>query len=391
MKKTVIIQAARTPVGSFLGSLAQVSAPRLGSIAIKEAVKRAGIEASKIDEVIMGNVLTGGEGQAPARQAMRYAGIPDHVGALTVNKVCGSGVKSVMLADQIIRSGDARVIVAGGMENMSSAPYFLDKARTGYRMGNGNLTDSMIWDGLWDPYNNFHMGNAAELCAKEYHYTREAQDAFAIESYKRSQNAINQGLFKQEIVKVEIQGKKETTAVEQDEEPSKVDFKKIPALKPAFLKDGTITAANASTINDGAGAVIIADEDYAKELGLKPMARIVASAQAAKAPEWFTIAPVDAIKNAVSKAGMTTKDIDLYEINEAFAVVTMVTVDQLSLDYAKVNVRGGAVSIGHPIGASGTRLLVTLLHAMKDMNKSTGLVTLCIGGGEAVAMIVERV
>lgn len=391
MKKTVIIQAVRTPVGSFLGSLAQVSATRLGSIAIKEAVKRAGIDASKIDEVIMGNVLTGGEGQAPARQAMRYAGIPDHVGALTVNKVCGSGVKSVMLADQIIRSGDARVIVAGGMENMSSAPYFLDKARAGYRMGNGNLIDSMIWDGLWDPYNNFHMGNAAELCAKEYHYTREAQDAFAIESYKRSQNAISQGLFKQEIAQVEIQGKKETTAVEQDEEPSKVDFKKIPALKPAFIKDGTITAANASTINDGAGAVVIADEDFAKELGLKPMARIVASAQAAKAPEWFTIAPVDAIKNAVSKAGMTTKDIDLYEINEAFAVVTMVTVDQLGLDYTKVNVRGGAVSIGHPIGASGTRLLVTLLHAMKDMNKSTGLVTLCIGGGEAVAMIVERV
>ncbi len=391
MKKSVIVSAARTPVGSFMGSISGVSAPQLGSTAIKEAVKRAGIDPSKIDEVIMGNVLTGGEGQAPARQAMRYAGVPDHVGALTINKVCGSGLKSVMIADQMVRAGDAGIVVAGGMENMSSAPYFLDKARTGYRMGNGTLVDSMIWDGLWDPYSNFHMGNAAELCAKEYHYTREAQDKFAIESYKRSQNAISQGMFKREIVKVEVQGKKETVSVEQDEEPAKVDFVKIPSLKPAFVKDGTVTAANASTINDGAGAVVVTDEDNAKALGLKPMARIIVSAQAARAPEWFTIAPVDAIKNAVRKAGMTTKDIDLYEINEAFAVVAMAAVDQLGLDYARVNVRGGAVSMGHPIGASGTRLLVTLLHAMQDMNKSTGLVTLCIGGGEAVAMIVERV
>ena len=390
MKKSVIVSAARTPVGSFMGALSGVAAPRLGSRVIQEAVKRAGVDAAKIDEVIMGNVLTGGEGQAPARQAMRYAGIPDSAGALTINKVCGSGVKSVMLADQIIRSGDARMIVAGGMENMSSAPYFLEKARQGYRMGNGNVIDSMIWDGLWDPYNNFHMGNAAELCAKEYHYTREAQDAFAVESYKRSQSAISKGLFKREIVTVEIQGKKGTVIVGQDEEPAKVDFAKIPSLKPAFVKDGTVTAANASTINDGAGAVIVVDEDYAKELGLKPVARIVASAQAAKAPEWFTLAPVDAIKNVFKKAGMTKDDIDLYEINEAFAVVTMVAMDQLGLDPAKVNVRGGAVSIGHPIGASGTRLLVTLLHALQDMNKSTGLVTLCIGGGEAVAMIVER-
>jgi acetyl-CoA C-acetyltransferase len=390
MKKSVIVSAVRTPVGSFLGSLSSVSAPRLGSIAIKEAVKRAGIDASKIDEVVMGNVLTGGEGQAPARQAMRYAGIPDHVGALTINKVCGSGLKSVMLADQMIRTGDAGLIVAGGMENMSSAPYFLEKARSGYRMGNGNLVDSLIWDGLWDPYNNFHMGNAAELCAKEYHYTREAQDKFAIESYKRSQDAVSRGLFKKEIAPVEVQEKKGTVVVEQDEEPSRVDFAKVPTLKPAFTKDGTVTAANASTVNDGGGAVVVVDEDYAKELGLKPMARIVASAQAARPPEWFTIAPVDAIKNVLKKAGMTKGGIELYEINEAFSVVTMVAVDQLGLDYAKVNVRGGAVSIGHPIGASGTRLLVTLLNAMMDANKSTGLVTLCIGGGEAVAMIVER-
>ncbi|MGC8578868.1 MAG: thiolase family protein [bacterium] len=389
MKKSVIVSAVRTPVGSFLGSLAGVPAPKLGSIAIKEAIKRSGISNSDIDEIIMGNVLMGGEGQAPARQAMRYAGVPDHVGALTINKVCGSGLKSVMLADQMIRAGDAKVIVAGGMENMSSAPYFLEKARTGYRMGHGNLIDSMIWDGLWDPYNNFHMGNAAELCAKEYHYTREAQDKFAIESYKRSQNAIAQGLFKEEIVPVEIETKKGITIVEQDEEPARVDFAKIPTLKPAFTKDGTVTAANASTINDGAGAVVVVDGDYAKEHGLKPVARIIASAQAAKAPEWFTIAPIDAIKNVLKKAGMSTNNIDLYEINEAFAVVTMVAIDQLNLDHAKVNVRGGAVSIGHPIGASGTRLLVTLIHAMKDMNKSTGLVTLCIGGGEAVAMIVE--
>ncbi|MGC8684539.1 MAG: thiolase family protein [bacterium] len=389
MKKSVIVSAVRTPVGSFLGSLAGVPAPKLGSIAIKEAIKRSGISNSDIDEIIMGNVLMGGEGQAPARQAMRYAGVPDHVGALTINKVCGSGLKSVMLADQMIRAGDAKVIVAGGMENMSSAPYFLEKARTGYRMGHGNLIDSMIWDGLWDPYNNFHMGNAAELCAKEYHYTREAQDKFAIESYKRSQNAIAQGLFREEIVPVEIETKKGITIVEQDEEPARVDFAKIPTLKPAFTKDGTVTAANASTINDGAGAVVVVDGDYAKEHGLKPVARIIASAQAAKAPEWFTIAPIDAIKNVLKKAGMSTNNIDLYEINEAFAVVTMVAIDQLNLDHTKVNVRGGAVSIGHPIGASGTRLLVTLIHAMKDMNKSTGLVTLCIGGGEAVAMIVE--
>ncbi|MCL4479110.1 MAG: thiolase family protein [Deltaproteobacteria bacterium] len=391
MKKTVILSASRTPVGSFLGSLSTVSAPRLGAIAIKEATARIGLDPAKIDEVVMGNVLTGGEGQAPARQAMRYAGIPDHVGAMTINKVCGSGLKSVMLADQIIRSKDARLMIAGGMESMSNAPYFIDKARTGLKMGNGNIVDSMIWDGLWDPYNNFHMGNAAELCAKKYNYTREAQDKFAIESYKRSQNAIAKGLFKNEIMKVEISNKKGTVIVEDDEEPKRVDFAKIPTLKPAFLPDGTITAANASTINDGAGAVIVADEDYAKELGIKPLARIVASAQAAIEPQWFTIAPIYAIKNVVNKAGMKHGDIDLFEINEAFSVVTMVTVDQLNLDYAKVNVRGGAVSIGHPIGASGTRLLVTLLHAMNDMNKSTGLVTLCIGGGEAVAMIVERV
>jgi acetyl-CoA C-acetyltransferase len=368
-----------------------VSAPRLGAIAIKEATARIGLDPAKIDEVVMGNVLTGGEGQAPARQAMRYAGVPDHVGAMTINKVCGSGLKSVMLADQIIRSKDARLMIAGGMESMSNAPYFIDKARTGLRMGNGSIVDSLIWDGLWDPYNNFHMGNAAELCAKKYNYTREAQDKFAIESYKRSQHAISKGLFKNEIIKVEIKDRKGTLIVEDDEEPKRVDFAKIPTLKPAFLPDGTITAANASTINDGAGAVIVADEDYARELGIKPLARIVASAQAAKEPQWFTIAPIDAIKNVVNKAGMKHGDIDLFEINEAFSVVTMVTVDQLNLDYAKVNVRGGAVSIGHPIGASGTRLLVTLLHAMNDMNKSTGLVTLCIGGGEAVAMIVERV
>jgi len=391
MKKAVIISAVRTPVGSFLSSLSGVSAPILGSITIKEAVKRAGIETSEVDEVIMGNVLTGGEGQAPARQAMRYAGIPDRVGALTINKVCGSGLKSVMLASQIIRCEDARFIVAGGMENMSNTPYFLEKARAGYRMGNGNLIDSMIRDGLWDPYNDFHMGNAAELCAKEYHYTREAQDKFAIESYKKAQEAINQGFFRREITKVEVQNRKKVVVIEQDEEPFRVDFAKIPALKPVFAKDGTITAANASTINDGAGAVVVAGEDDAKELGLKPMARIVASAQTAKAPEWFTTAPIDAIRNVIKKAGMSLKDIDLFEINEAFAVVTMVTADQLGLDYAKINVRGGAVSIGHPIGASGTRLLVTLLHAMQDMNKSTGLVSLCIGGGEAVAVIVERI
>lgn len=390
MKKSVILSAARTPVGSFLGELSGIPATRLGSVAIREAVRRAGVDAASIDEVIMGNVLTGGEGQAPARQAMRYAGLPDSTGALTINKVCGSGIKSVMIADQMLRAGDARMLVAGGMENMSSAPYFLEKARSGYRMGNGSLIDSMIWDGLWDPYSNFHMGNAAELCAREYKYTREAQDAFAAQSYKRSQKAAGEGLFRSEIIGVEVAGKKGTAVIDQDEEPAKVDFAKIPLLKPAFIKDGTITAANASSISDGAAAVVVVDEEYARELGAKPLARIITSAQAAKAPEWFTTAPVDAIRKAVAKAGMTPKDIDLYEINEAFSVVTMVTMDQLGLDPATVNVRGGAVSIGHPIGASGTRLLVTLLHALRDTNKSTGLVTLCIGGGEAVALIVER-
>ncbi len=357
---------------------------------IAEAVRRAGIDPSIVNEVIMGNVLTAGEGQAPARQAALFAGLPESVECLTVNKVCGSGLKAVMLAAQAIQLGDADVIVAGGMESMSNVPFLLDRARTGYRMGHGQLVDAMIRDGLWDVYNDFHMGNAAELCAKECAIPRDAQDAFAVMSYKRAQAAWAEGRFTEEIVPVSVKTRQGDELVTKDEEPFKTNFDKIATLKPAFLKDGTVTAANASKINDGAAAVLVMSAGRAKELGLTPLARIVGFASSAKKPEWFTTAPADVIAKTLQRAHLSLDDIDLFEVNEAFAVVTLAVNKLLSLDPERVNVNGGAVALGHPIGASGARILVTLLHALRQRKRTRGLATLCIGGGEAAGMIVER-
>jgi len=391
LHEPVIVSACRTAIGSFGGSLSSLPAPRLGAIVVEEAVKRAGIKKEDVDEVIMGCILTAGLGQAPARQVAIFAGLPTSVQCMTINKVCGSGLKSVMLAAQAIMVGDADVIVAGGMESMSKAPYLLENARTGYKMGHGHLIDSMIKDGLWDVYNDFHMGNAAELCAKECNVSRVAQDEFAILSYKRALEAQQKGLFKDEIVPVVVKGKKgEDIVVAEDEEPKKVNFEKIPALKPVFQKDGTVTAANASSINDGAAAVVVMSKEKADSLGIKPLARIVAQASAAKAPEWFTTAPADVIDKVLKKANLKKDDIDLFEINEAFAVVSLVVNKILGLDINKVNVNGGAVALGHPIGASGARILTTLLYAMKQRDAKLGLASLCIGGGEASALIVER-
>ncbi len=391
LNEVVIASACRTPIGSFNGSLSSLSAPQLGSIVIKEALRRAGISGKDVDEVYMGEVLTAGVGQAPARQASIWAGIPKNVPCTTINKVCGSGMKSVMLAAQAIMLGHAEIIVAGGMESMSNAPYLLDKARTGYRLGHGQLIDSMIKDGLWDVYNDFHMGNAAELCARECQVPREAQDEFAIESYRKALCAQKQGDFNEEIVPVEVDlGKKGKITVTEDEEPKRVNFEKIKTLKPVFEEDGTVTPANASSINDGAAACVVMSAKRAQRLGIQPLARIVAQASTAKDPEWFTTAPADVIKLILDKVNLTLDDIDLFEINEAFAVVNLAVGKELGLDMNKVNVHGGAVALGHPIGASGARILVTLLYAMKRYNKKRGLAAICIGGGEATAVIVER-
>ena len=390
MKEVVIISAVRTPVGSYLGALSSLTAPQLGAIVIKEVVKRANIKPEDVSEVIMGCVLPAGIGQAPARQAAIYAGLPVSVPCMTINKVCGSGLKSVMLAEQAIKCGDADVIVAGGFESMSKVPYYLNKARTGYRMGHGKLIDGMIEDGLWDVYNNFHMGNAAEMCAKELNITREEQDAFATESYKRAIKSLDESLFKEEIVPVEIETRKGKIVVEEDEEPRKVNFEKGLKLRPAFDKEGTVTAFNASKINDGAAAVILMSADKAKELGLTPMAKIVAQTSFAQKPEQFPTSPAYAIKNVLKKAGLEAIDIDLFEANEAFSVQACAVNKIAELDPAKVNVNGGAVALGHPIGGSGARILTTLLYAMKNRDAKRGLATLCIGGGEASAVIVER-
>ncbi len=390
MNQSVIVSAVRTPNGSFNGSLSSLPVPKLGSVAISEAVKRAGVESDAVDECIMGCVLMAGVGQAPARQAMIYAGLPDKVGAMTIHKVCGSGLKSVMLADQGIKAGDISIAVAGGMESMSQAPYTLGAARTGYRMGHGELTDSMIKDGLWDPYNNFHMGNAAELCAKEHKISREEQDAFAAESYNRSLNAIKEGKFKEEIIAVPIpQRKGDPILVAEDEEPGKGNVAKLPSLRPAFQKDGTVTAGNASSINDGAAAVVVMSQDKAKELGVKPIAKIIGQATASQEPVWFTTAPASAIKKLLQKVNWKLDEVDLFEVNEAFAVVSIAVNRLAGLSPEKVNIHGGAVSLGHPIGASGARILTTLLHALKETGGKKGIASLCIGGGEAVAMAVE--
>jgi acetyl-CoA C-acetyltransferase len=391
MKKVVIISAKRTPIGSFGGSLASLTSGQLGSIAIKGILEDSKISPELIDEVIMGNVLTAGIGQAPARQAALFAGLPDKTECMTVNKVCGSGLKSVMLAAQAIQTGNSEIIIAGGQESMSNAPYILDKARNGYRLGNGEVIDSLVKDGLWDVYNNMHMGNCAEACAKEFQFKREELDDFAINSYKKALEAQKSGRFKDEIIEVKVKSGKEEFLVSIDEEPGKVKFDKIPSLKPVFDKNGVVTAANASSINDGSAALLIMSEEKAKELALKPLVEIVAQSSAAKAPIQFTTAPADSINKVLKKANLKISDIDLFEINEAFAVVSLANNKLLGLDNSKVNVNGGAVALGHPIGASGARVLVTLIHELKKRNSIYGLASLCIGGGEAASLIVKNI
>ncbi len=390
-REVVIAGACRTPIGAFQGALASIAAPELGALVVKEALQRAGVDSKKVDEVIMGCVLPAGVGQAPARQAALKAGLPDAVTCMTINKVCGSGLKAVMLAAQAIMLGDADVIVAGGMESMSNSPYLLNKARDGYRLGHGELIDSMIKDGLWDVYNNFHMGNAAELCARECNIPRSAQDEFAVMSYKRALAAQENGLFAKEIVPVPLPSKKgEPAFVKADEEPKKANFEKMATLRPAFDKEGTITAANASKINDGAAAVVVMTKEVADKLGVKAQARLVAQTSAAKRPEWFTTAPIDAIEKILKKSGFALNQIDLFEINEAFAVVSLAAQQQLGIPTEKMNVHGGAVALGHPIGASGCRILVTLVHALQEYKKKYGMAALCIGGGQGAAVIVEN-
>jgi acetyl-CoA C-acetyltransferase len=392
MRDVVIVGMARTPVGNFLGTLSGLTAPKLGAIAIEAAIKRAGITADQVSEVIMGNVLQAGVGQAPARQAAIYAGLPKSVPALTVNKVCGSGMKAIMLAAQSIALGDSEIVVAGGMESMSNAPYIVQNARNGFRMGNQTFIDAMIYDGLWDPYSNQHMGNCGEVCAKEYKFTREMQDAYAIESYKRAQSAQKEGKFKTEITPVEIVGKKgDKTLVENDEGPGKAQFDKIPTLKPAFDKAGTVTAANASPVNDGAAAVVMMSFEKAKALGLKPLAKIVSYGTFAQEPTWFTTAPAEAMRRALKKANWEVGSVDVFEVNEAFAVVAMAAQKDLSIPAAKLNPWGGAIAIGHPIGMSGARLAMTSIAQLMDGNKSRALAGICIGGGEATAVCLERI
>ncbi len=390
-REVVVVGAVRTPIGSFLGSLASVPATRLGALVIREALARAGVAPADVDEVIMGNVLQAGEGQAPARQAALYAGLPETTPCWTLNKVCGSGLKAVISGAQAIALGDAEVVVAGGMESMSNVPYYDRAARSGVRMGNSELVDGMIHDGLWDPYGQVHMGMCAEECATSQGISRAMQDEYALESTRRAVEAQKQGLFKAEIVPVEIEGKKgEKTAVADDEGPRLARPDRIPSLKPVFKKDGSVTAANASSINDGAAAVVLMSAERARREGRAVLGRLAGWGGAARKPVEFTIAPADAVKKVLAKAKLEPKDVDLWEINEAFAVVSVANNRLIGIDGKNVNVRGGAVALGHPIGASGARILVTLLYAMKDLGKKRGLATLCIGGGEAVAAIVER-
>jgi acetyl-CoA C-acetyltransferase len=390
-REVQIVSVARTPIGSFLGGLSNLSAQKLGASAIEAALKRAGVLPDQVSEVIMGNVFTAGEGQAPARQAAKGAGIPNSVPALTINKVCGSGMKAIMLGAQSILLGDSEVVVAGGMESMSQAPYLLPNARTGYRMGHQTMLDSMIHDGLWDPYRNQHMAHCGELCAREKNITRKAQDDYAIQSFRRAQEAQKSGKFKFEIASLSIPGRKgEMILVESDEGPSKVQFEKIPTLKPVFDPQGTVTAANASTLNDGAAALVLMSSDRVKTLGLKPLARIVSYASFAQAPEWFTTAPAEAMRRAMKKAEWEINAVDLFEVNEAFAVVALAAQRELLIPDSKYNIWGGAVALGHPIGASGARIVVTLVSALLDQQKKRGVAGICIGGGEATALCIER-
>ncbi len=390
MKKVVITHAKRTAVGSFNGALASLSAPQLGSSIIKSLLEESRIDPSMIDEVIMGNVLSAGLGQAPARQAALNAGLSNRTECLTVNKMCGSGLKAIMLAQQAIQSGDAEIIIAGGQESMSNAPYILQNARGGYRLGNATIYDSILLDGLTDVYENIHMGNCAEACAKEFNFTREQLDEYAVLSYNRALAAQKEGKFNDEIAPVKMKTKTGEVSFSKDEEPEKVNFEKIPTLRPAFDKNGVVTAANASKLNDGAAAVLIMSEEKANQLGYHPMAEIVAQSSAAKAPIQFTTAPADAIIKVLTKANLQKTDIDLYEINEAFGVVSLAVNKLLDLSTDTVNVNGGAIAIGHPIGASGARIMTTLLYEMKRRNSKYGLASLCIGGGEASAVIVKK-
>lgn len=386
----MICSAKRSAIGSFQGSLAGNSAPRLAAPVIQAALAESKLDPALIEEVYMGCVLSAGIGQAPARQAALFAGLSKATPCSTISKVCGSGLKSVMLADQAIRAGDVQIAIAGGMENMSQSPYLVPKIRSGLRMGHSELVDSMIKDGLWDVYSDFHMGNAAEICVTEHHITREAQDAFAIDSYKRAQCAIADGAFVNEIVPITIKGRKGDELFATDEEAAKADFEKFATLRPVFKKDGTITAANASSLSDGAAALVLASESAATKQGLKPLARIVAQAQAAQDPTWFTTAPAASIELLLKKAGLKAVQIDAWEINEAFAAVALVNMKLLDLDPSRVNPRGGAVALGHPIGASGARILVTLAHHLAQTNGRYGVASLCIGGGEAVSVLIEN-
>lgn len=391
MKEVYIVSAVRTPMGSFGGALSSVPAPQLGAVAIKAAVEKAGINAAEIDEVFMGCVLQAGMGQAPARQAAKFAGLSDSVPCTTVNKVCASGMKSIALAAQSIALGDADVVIAGGMENMSMVPHYLPGSRNGFRLGDTKLVDGMVLDGLTDVYNAQHMGNCAELCASEKNISREAQDAFAITSYERAAKAWSEGKFNNEVVPVEVpQRRGEPVVVSEDEEYKNVKMEKIPALRPVFQKDGSVTAANASTLNDGAAALVMMSKEKAEALGVKPLARIVSYADAAQAPEWFTTAPSKAIPRALDKAGKKVADIDYWELNQAFAVVGLANIAELGLDPAKVDVNGGAVALGHPLGCSGARIIVTLINVLKQNNGKLGGAGICNGGGGASAMIIEN-
>lgn len=393
MKKEVyIVSAVRTPIGSFGGSLSEIPAVQLGAIAIRSALEKIKLNPAEVNEVFMGNVLQAGIGQAPATQASIKAGIPNTVPTTTVNKVCASGMKAIMWGAQSIQLGEADVIVAGGMENMSMVPYYLDKARKGYRLGNGTLIDGMVFDGLTDPFNHFHMGNAGELCAKDCHITREEQDAFAISSYKRSSEAWKNGYFKNEVVPVEIPQRKGNPIIfAEDEEYKAVNFDKIPSLSPVFQKDGTITAANASTLNDGASAVVLMSKEKADKLGIKPLAKIIGYGDAAQAPEWFTTAPSKALPKAIAMANLKITDIDFFEINEAFSVVALANNKELKLSAEKVNVHGGAVALGHPLGSSGSRIVVTLINVLKQHKGKYGAAGICNGGGGASALVIENV
>jgi acetyl-CoA C-acetyltransferase len=394
MSEVVIVSAVRTPIGKFQGSLQSYTAPKLGALVVREAVKRAGVQPAQIDETIMGCVLQAGVGQSPARQAAIFAGLPPEVGALTVNQVCGSGLRAVSLAAQAIQSGDSEIVVAGGMESMSNAPYLLPQARTGYRMGNGVLVDAMIHDGLWDVYNQFHMGAAAEMVAEKYNITREDQDAFAAESHRRAASATAASRFQAQILPIEVPSAKkgEGPRVFDTDEAIRPDttIGALAKLKPAFKPGGTVTAGNAPGVSDGAAAVVVTSADRARELGIKPMVTIRAQSQAGRAPEWFSLAPIDAVRKVLAKTGWSLDSVDLFELNEAFSVQALAVIRELGLDQARVNINGGAVALGHPIGASGAAVLVKLIYAMADRGAKRGIASLCLGGGSAVALAVER-